>query len=209
MDFISVYHRGSDMLVQHDAEIKKDFDEIISVLKSITDKDLIDEFNLRKLKRDNIKSLSEPINHLIDQRLAKLGWTVQSPIFREIIHNKKDKTAWRLDFAKGTISVEVGYNHGEAITHNIMKPVLASELNHVEKAIQTRMGVIITATDNLKKLGGFDSAVGSFEKYKSYLRPFNAIITVPLVLIGLEAPTSFFVKHTKINKKTFGAIEII
>jgi hypothetical protein len=90
-----------------------------------------------------------------------------------------------------------------------MKPVLASELNHVEKAIQTRMGVIITATDNLKKLGGFDSAVGSFEKYKSYLRPFNAIITVPLVLIGLEAPTSFFVNHTKINKKTFGAIEII
>jgi hypothetical protein len=37
MDFISVYHRGSDMLVQHDVEIKKDFDEIISVLKSITD----------------------------------------------------------------------------------------------------------------------------------------------------------------------------
>ena len=93
MDFISVYHRGSDMLVQHDAEIKEDFDEIISVLKSITDKDLIDEFNVRKLKRDNIKSLSEPINHLIDQRLEKLGWTVQSPIFREIIHNKKDKTS--------------------------------------------------------------------------------------------------------------------
>ena len=41
--------------------------------------------------------------------------------------------AWRLDFAKGTISVEVAFNHGEATAWNFMKPTLASEVNHVEK----------------------------------------------------------------------------
>ena len=39
-----------------------------------------------------------------------------------------------------------------------MKPVLASELNHVQKEIQTRMGVIIVATENMKMKGGFDNA---------------------------------------------------
>jgi hypothetical protein len=36
--------------------------------------------------------------------------------------------------------------------------VLASELNHVEKAIQTRAGILICATYEMKSAGGFDGA---------------------------------------------------
>ena len=53
-----------------------------------------------------------------------------------------DKTL-RLDFAKNDISIEVGFNHGEAIAWNFIKPTLAGELNHVEKAIQTKICIII------------------------------------------------------------------
>ena len=100
-----------------------------------------------------------------------------------------------MDFAKNNISVEVAFNHGEAIAWNLLKPVLASELNHVQKDAQTRLGVVIMASEDMKRLGGFDSAVGTFEKAVRYLKPLQNQLTCPMVLIGLSAPESFEVKH--------------
>lgn len=209
MKFETTYHRNADAVIMSNVDIKEDYDEIIEVIESITDLDLITEFERRKTERSNIKSLSEPINFLIDERLSSKGWDRQSQIFREEEYSKKRETAWRLDFAKRTISVEVGFNHGEAISHNLIKPVLASELNHVEKSIQTKLGVIITATDELKKFGGFDGAVGSYEKYKSYLRPFNYLLTSPIVLIGLKLPNSFIIEQKTIERSTRGFIKYV
>lgn len=209
MKFETTYHRNADAVIMSNVDIKEDYDEIIEVIESITDLDLINEFERRKTERSNIKSLSEPINFLIDERLSSKGWDRQSQIFREEEYSKKRETAWRLDFAKRTISVEVGFNHGEAISHNLIKPVLASELNHVEKSIQTKLGVIITATDELKKFGGFDGAVGSYEKYKSYLRPFNYLLTSPIVLIGLKLPNSFIIEQKTIERSTRGFIKYL
>jgi hypothetical protein len=209
MKFETTYHRNADAVILSNQDIKKDYEEIIEVINSISDLDLITEFERRKTERSNIKSLSEPINFLIDERLVAKGWDRQSQIFREEEYSKKGQTAWRLDFAKNTISVEVGFNHGEAISHNLIKPVLASELNHVEKSIQTKMGVIITATDELKKYGGFDGAVGSYEKYKSYLRPFNNILTTPIVLIGLKLTSKFIIEQRTIDRSTKGFIKYL
>ena len=209
MKFETTYHRNADAVIMSNVDIKEDYDEIIEVIESITDLDLITEFERRKTERSNIKSLSEPINFLIDERLSSKGWDRQSQIFREEEYSKKRETAWRLDFAKRTISVEVGFNHGEAISHNLIKPVLESELNHVEKSIQTKLGVIITATDELKKFGGFDGAVGSYEKYKSYLRPFNYLLTSPIVIIGLKLPNSFIIEQKTIERSTRGFIKYV
>ncbi len=72
-----------------------------------------------------------------------------------------------------------------------LKPILASELNHVAKAIQTELGVLILATQGMKDACGFDSAVGTYEKAVRYLLPLQSQLTVPLVLIGLEPPETF------------------
>ena len=88
------------------------------------------------------------------------GWREESPIFQDTDYQGD---TWRLDFAKENISIEVAFNHGSVIAWNLLKPVLASELNHVQKAIQTKVGVIICATDGMKTTGGFDGAVGSYE----------------------------------------------
>ena len=94
----------------------------------------------------------------------------------------------------------MAFNHQEATAHNIVKPVLAAELNHVEKAIQSRMGVIICATEHLKKQGGFDSAIGTYERFISFMRPYNNIVTIPLLIIGLDAPDSFKIIDKEINR---------
>lgn len=101
---------------------------------------------------------------------------------------------WRLDFAKESVSIEVAFNHGEAIAWNLLKPVLASEVNNVEKAIKTEVGVLITATKNLKIAGAFDNAVGEYEKVLRYLLPLSSLMSVPLLIIGLEAPEAFKLK---------------
>ena len=50
----SIYnHRNSNVLVEHDDKFKKDYTQIIEVIDSISDSDLIKEFNSRKKIRTN------------------------------------------------------------------------------------------------------------------------------------------------------------
>ncbi|OBW57007.1 hypothetical protein A9986_09675 [Solibacillus silvestris] len=168
------------------------WNEIQFALNNITDQDLINYFNANS--RASKKSLSEAINTLVDERLIALHWNRQSPIFNNSEYRPTSKNRWwTLDFTKEALAVEVAFNHGEAVAWNLIKPVLSSELNHVEKAIQTNAGIIITAKDSLKRAGNFDSAIGTYEKFLQYLAPFGNILSVPMVIIGLDAPETFFI----------------
>lgn len=188
--------------------VDKDFsylwEEIIDVLDNISDKDLINEFNNKKGK---VKSISHAINKLIAKRLEKKGWKGQSCIFADPDYSDK-KGTWRLDFAKDNIAIEVAFNHGGNVSWNLIKPVLSSELNHVKKAIQTQAGVVITATDSMKKAGGFDSAIGTYEKYVEYLKPLNNLLTTPMIIIGLEPPKTFLIEHKKEHGKIVGYVKM-
>lgn len=190
------YRYAKDLFIAN-VEFTPLYQEIIGVLDGIDDAELITEY--KASHRKNIKSLSEPINTLIRSRLKALGWQSESAIFSDPIYTKaRDKNRWRLDFAKEKISIEVAFNHGEAVAWNLIKPVLASELNHVKKAIQTSAGVIICATDDMKKAGNFDDSVGSYEKFIRYLLPMQNMLPTPILIIGLEAPKSFYIdKNTK------------
>jgi hypothetical protein len=187
MNFVIHSHRYAEELL--DRNWRTQWEEVKSIISSVSDDELIVEFGTN---RGATKSLSAAINAVLKRKLEGAGWDSESPIFQEA-----DSERWRLDFAKQDISIEVAFNHGEAVAWNLLKPVLASELNHVRKAIQTKVGIIIFATDELKEKGGFDSAVGTFEKAKRYLRPLNNILSVPIAVIGLLAPSSFYIRHER------------
>jgi len=206
MEFRTEEHRHALHLVNH-GTYEGLFQEFIDVIIGISDEDIITEFEERRSHeitrflaegknpdKNGTKSISRSINALMKSRLEESGWITESPIFAEPAYNGGRSSRWRLDFAKKEFSVEVAFNHGEAIAHNIMKPVLASELNHVEKAIQTSIGIVVFATEDMKTAGNFDNAVGSFEKALSYLKPYRNFITCPLIIIGLEAPISFKIR---------------
>ena len=175
--------------IASEEDYRAEWEEIVDVLKSITDQEILAK---HREKSPNSKSVSKAINLLIHDSLEKKGWKPESSIFNDPGYTQ---ARWRLDFAKEKISVEVAFNHGEAIAWNLLKPVLASELNHVEKDAQTSLGVVIMATEGLKAAGGFDNAVGTYEKAIRYLKPLQNQLTCPMVLIGLEAPKSFVVEH--------------
>ncbi len=199
MDYYTYAFRHADVLLK-EPEYINEYNEIIQIIKNI-DEDEVYNKHLSYGKIDiskTPKSLSIAINELLKQKFKKQLWHSESKIFQD---TKYTGDTWRLDFAKKTISIEVGFNHSSVIAWNLIKPVLASELNHVHKAIQTNIGVIITVTDDFKKKGGFDGAIGTFEKYIEYLAPLRNLLTTPILIIGLKAPSSFYVQQIELEKR--------
>lgn len=196
-------HRHASTILE-EPQFMQLWNELKTELDNISDKDLIKQYPISA----NIMSLSAAINDLIHERLVAKGWRPEAPIFQDTEYLGSDAQRWALDFAKDTISIEVAFNHGEAMAWNLLKPVMASELNHVRKAIQTKIGIVILATEELKKAGAFDGAVGTFEKALRYLNPMNNFLTVPMALIGLRAPKTFYVEKVKKGGKNRGVIHL-
>lgn len=127
------------------------------------------------------------------------------------LSGKKTRTsAWTLDFSKQVtlkdgkisgIAAEVAFNHGEAASWNLVKPVLAAEVN--DRRIQTNIGegigVVVVASSDMKRLGNFDGATGDFNRYLKTLDAMRSQLTTPLILIPLGPPKKFYIQR-KSNK---------
>lgn len=205
MNFITFGHRHAEYLLPNLVQYSELWEEIRDALAAITDDMIVEEFEGEARKA---KSISQAINRLIKRELVSRGWREESYIFADDAYGKAAKGTWRLDFAKGDLSVEVAFNHRSDIAWNLIKPTLASELNHVQKAIQTSGGVIITATRAMKAAGGFDNACGTFEDYVQYCRPLYGMLPAPLMIVGLEPPESFeiVVKPSGVGGSKIGSV---
>lgn len=213
-------HKFAMQVIENTPAFKTLWDELKSAIDSITDENLISHY--QREHEGRTMSLSKSINVLLKAELVRRGWEAESPIFGE---GEYRSSRWRLDFAKKVelaqspligetglasgIAVEVAFNHAEAIAWNLLKPVLSSELNHVKKDIQTGLGILICATENLKEAGAFDPVVGTFEQFIMYSRPLSNILSVPILIVGLEAPDTFRIRTDKLGTKTVGFVEII
>lgn len=216
MDFIKHSYLNSEDIISSNADISFLWRELSDTINSISDKELIDNFLKSERKA---KSLSDVINKSLDLKLTEKGWRRQSRIFKD--QDTYTGTTWTLDFSKvgqnpqkltTGIAVEVVFNHGEAIAWNLIKLSLAAENNFVRKEtdIGSGIGVYICATAKLKELGGFDGAVGEYEKVLKYLDPLSAKIIRPILIVGLLPPHSFRIRHSpnpENKSKKIGKIE--
>tara|TARA_Y100001935_G_scaffold248362_1_gene245441 strand:- start:428 stop:1057 length:630 start_codon:yes stop_codon:yes gene_type:complete len=200
------YHRGARSIV-NEPNLKQDYEEILSALDDILEDELLDYFLKQKQeeksagKKNYRKSISDALNFFIRENLENQGWQKEPKIFKNPDY---EAGAWRLDFAKNDICVEVAFNHREAVPHNMLKAVLSTEGNDMlEKEYISQIGVIITATKELKKTGNFDSAAGTFDDYVELLKPYSFFIRCPMIIIGLEGLETFYIdKNTKLPVKS-------
>ena len=200
MEYETESHRFGETIVRDN--FSTEWMDLVEAIKEISDEDIMSTYVEKTPKQ---KSISRAINILLKENLEGRGWESETAIFND--SDYQTGTRWRLDFSKEVISVEVAFNHGEAIAWNLLKPVLASELNHVRKQKQTKVGVVIMATEEMRKAGDFDSAVGTFEKAKRYLKPLQNQLSCPMVLIGLKAPRTFRVEKKRIIKFNYSFIK--
>ena len=209
MKYVYTSFRFSKELFETIDKYKVLWQEVQDVLDNISDNDIINTHNQILRYSPETKSISKAINQLIKERLVEKGWKDESEIFADPDYSD-NKGTWRLDFTKEYVAIEVGFNHGGNVSWNLIKPVLSSELNHVEKAIQTEIGILISATDDMKVAGGFDGAVGSYEKYVEYLKPLRNMLTTPILVIGLLPPETFRIHHTTLpNGRKTGEVELL
>ena len=195
-------YRYGELILNNEPKYKIKWDELLATIDSITDKEIIDVHESNKRVP---KGLSVALNKILKDKLTAIDWKSESRIFSGDDYKK----SWRLDFANDNMSIEVSFNHGEAIAWNLLKPTIASEINHVKKAIQTDIAIIICATKDLKTKGGFDGSTGEFEKFERYLDPLRNLLTIPIVIIGLEAPDTFIIQHDKVNGKNHGIVKYL
>lgn len=202
MRFRTYSHRFADAIIEHDEQLNRRYNEFVGALASITDEELIADFEQRRdahLRRNsNFKSMTPSINAILKAKMQQIpGWQCEVDIFNDQTGDIGN-TEWRLDFAcDDALCVEVAFNHGEAIAWNLIKPVLSCELNHVQKAVQGKVGIYVCATDAMKVAANIDSASGSFEKVLRYLPPMMNQLTVPMMIIGLEPFDTFYVSREK------------
>jgi hypothetical protein len=199
------YHRGAKSIV-NEPNLSEDYAEILSSISEIDEHQILEFFLNQKKeerelgKKNYKKSVSDALNHHLRLNLLSKGWQKEAKIFKSADY---EIGAWRLDFAKNDICIEVAFNHGEAIAHNILKPVLSSEESSLDKEYETQIGIIITATKELKKSGNFDSATGTFDDFIEYFHPYSFFIRCPMIIIGLEGLETFY-----IDKKTKMPVEL-
>jgi hypothetical protein len=217
MKFVTKNYKNGDAVIKSDPEISVLWSELSNVIDSISDQELIDYFENSDRK---MKSISDAINKVLDEKLVGAGWKRQSRVFKD--QDTYKGTTWTLDFSKSLkgeggkisgVAVEVVFNHGEAIAWNLIKLSMAAEQNHVRKEtdIGEGVGIYICATEALKSLGGFDGAIGEYERVLKYLEPLSQKIITPLVIVGLLPPETFYIEHFRDpenKKKLLGRIKL-
>ena len=207
---------SEEMLIAH---FKENFEnspkQTMSLSKSVNA--LISEA-LDAVKSSKVKKKLEAKD--ITEEEAEVMWVSESEIFGKSVFGM---SKWRLDFARKIIardesgiklpgvpdkgiSIEVAFNNAGSAAWNVLKPSIASELNHVEKNIQTSIAIVIVATEAFKAAGGFDNTVGTFESYKKMLEPLQDVVKVPMLILGIKAPETFKVEVYKRNGKNQGRI---
>ena len=174
--------------------ISETWSELVRILEGISDEDLAE---CHETRFKTTMSLSRAYNYLIKNRLEECGWGSEPRLFSDPKFSDK---AFRLDFAKDSVAVEVSFNHGEALAWNMIKLTLAGELNHVKKEYNSRLGVIILATSDLKKAGCFDGACGEWEKAIRYLAPMQNQLSNPIALLGIEPPSFHLIDNGRGEK---------
>lgn len=207
-------------VIEKNPQLSSLWEELVGVIEQISDDEIVKYFNSSKRQA---KSISEAINHLLNEKLVKLGWTPQSKIFKGKEFSGK---TWTLDFSKTLadedgkrigLPVEVVFNHGEAIAWNLIKLSLATE-NNVRKQIDfdKAVGIYICATKELKDRGGFDGSIGEYEKVLKYLNPLDQKMIKPIVIVGLIEPDTFYIprfpgNHSdrKLRGRSTGEIQIL
>ena len=77
-------------------------------------------------------------------------------------------------------------------------------------AKQAGIGVQKSEAQILQARGGFDNAIGTYQKFLDYRPPMMNLLTVPLLIVGLEAPLTFYIdEHQHAPRKKIGRVRMI
>jgi len=124
-----------------------------------------------------------PLNEYFRRRLPS-DWKKEPRLFDD---PSKKLRAWKMDFVKNKVGVEITFNHAEAIPWIFSRLNIAGESERVQKNSKIEVGIAVFASESMKRWSKMDNAVGTYELASAWLREMKPILPIPLLLIGLDA----------------------
>ncbi len=186
---------------EHLSDSEPAWQDLHHVIESISRQDVISEkrANFQKWREGKIKKPAvggqQILNSIFEKGLReKSDWEEQVSVLEARLlktlegDTKERKEAyWTMDFKKGLIGVEVSFNNAGALSQNLLRLSVMSESENKNRDDMIRVGILITACENLKKWSTMDSTVLTFESTKRVFPAMNFNIPTPILLIGLES----------------------
>lgn len=155
-----------------------------SAIESISREEVIrEQETLVAVRRRAPRGGQTAFNSLFSRMLTpEDGWVPQPRLFRD-----RRLREWKMDFLRDEVGIEVSFNHAEAIAWQFTRLNIAGESERVVEESRIKVGIVITATQSLKKWSRMDSAVGTFDAFSAWLTEMKPILPIPLLVIGLGA----------------------
>jgi hypothetical protein len=172
-------HRFADIILNSDYELRKEIDEVIRSIDFVNVEDRYEKENLerRKLSKKLLKGKQSIINAMFKEEFTKRDWDSEFPIFNDPDNDLK------IDFWKRAVGVDVAFVHRSFIGGDLLRLQAGAEVKNVIK-----IGVYICPTHNFAKVVSPKDgpSMVNYERSRWYLKNFYAVLTVPILLIGLK-----------------------
>jgi len=171
-------HRFADIILNSDYALKQEIEEVI---KGISFDTILAEFEKENQRRVGAgkrppQGKQSTINALFRKEFSVRGWQVEKNVFND------PENDLAIDFWKRNVGVDIAFNHRSFIGGDLLRLQAAAEVKNV-----INVGVYVCPTKEFAKVvspkDGTSMVV--FERAKWYLENFYAVLTAPLLLIGL------------------------
>ena len=154
------------------------------------------------------------INYVFKERLTQLGWNSEVLVFPTPSYAKKqgieppsqDFPERKIDFMKNHLGIEIAFNHESYLERILFRLNVASEADGVIPGHEVVAGIIVVASDRVKRWGRMDPSVATYEGAQRTLEFVRHSFSVPLILVGLfpddepnwpEKSSTFWGNHSK------------
>ncbi len=191
MDFRTHSYRWG---VEHLHHTNPAWVELQGVLRAISRQDVIDTqaAHIAKwmagAKKNPPTGGQTAMNELLDARLEALGWETQVMVIpRE--DGKAGLPYWSMDFLRDQIGIEVSFNNAGVLAQNLLRMSVKAESHLLAPDQMIRLGILITASTQLKAWSAMDSTVLTFEQVKRVLGYVTFSVPTPIVVVGLNCST--------------------
>jgi len=178
MIYESYAHRFADVILNSDHELKLELESVVQAIEFEVVQTRFEEENLRR--REEGKKLhvgkQSTINTMFKAEFRSAGWELEKMVFNDP-HN--DLT---IDFWKRKVGVDVAFVHRSSVGGDLLRLQAAAEVKNVIK-----VGVYICPTTTFAKQVSPNSRnMVNYERAKWYLENFYAVLTAPILLMGLR-----------------------
>ncbi len=176
-------YRYADIILNSKYDVKN---EIIDLSKNFDFEEVKRAFEEENILRQDtnkkaLKGKQSIINAKFQKHLVGKAWQKEKAVFSS--EDEKADQDLKIDFWKSKIGIDVAFNHRSFIGGDLLRLQAAAEVTDI-----IDVGVYICATKKfLKEIQPNDhNSLVSYERTEWYLENFRPVLTVPIMLYGLE-----------------------